>query len=123
MLDCKIYSGTDQCSTAAEHVKTLRLALDQLALGTSLAARVGRPQHTDVGASLASRYARSTPIARRRIDALMREAQVVGTTGMRLVADRRIRPDAATAAAAHFLGNSLDRILRQVEATLAPSAA
>lgn len=123
MLACNISSAQNMASGSVEYVETLRVAFDRLAMMASSADAADRPQNADVGPSLASRYAASAPIVQRRIDALMREAQVIGSAGMRLIGSRRTEADAATVAAARFLGNSLDAILRKVDASLAPSAA
>jgi len=77
----------------------------------------------DFRGSLAERYAASSPIVRRRCDALLREAETVGTTGLRLIASRAGRLDAGTIAAARFLGSSLSATLRKLDQLTAPRAA
>lgn len=68
--------------------------------------------------SLPIRYAAASPIARRRFDAILNEAETIGTTGLKLIAGRSGTPDAATAAAARFLGNSLVGALRRLDGML-----
>jgi hypothetical protein len=70
--------------------------------------------------SLALRYAAANGIAQRRCDAILREADTIARTGLALVTARAGRPDAGTIAAARFLGNSIDGLVRRLETTLAP---
>lgn len=72
---------------------------------------------------LAARYAAASPVARRRFDAVLHDAETIGTTGLRLIASRSDRPDPATMAAARFLGNSLDTALRRLDQILPAAAA
>lgn len=73
--------------------------------------------------SLAAGYAAASPIARRRFEAILREAETMGTTGLTLMAGRSGRPDAGTIAAARFLGNSLSSAIRKLETLVLPRAA
>ncbi|KQX17682.1 MULTISPECIES: hypothetical protein [unclassified Sphingomonas] len=66
--------------------------------------------------SLATGYASACPVARRRFEAILREAETIGTTGLKLMAARGGRTDAGTIAAARFLGSSLDASIRRLEA-------
>lgn len=77
----------------------------------------------DLCGSLAQRYAAASPVARRRFDALLREAETIGTSGLRLIASRAGRVDAGTIAAARFLGNSLSATLRKLDEIGTPLAA
>jgi len=72
--------------------------------------------------SLAAGYAATSPIARRRFDALLREAEAIGATGLKLMSRRAGRADPGTIAAARFLGSSLDATIRKLEALVLPSA-
>lgn len=72
---------------------------------------------------LASGYAAASPIVRRRFEAILREAEAVGTTGLTLMASRGGRADAGTIAAARFLGSSLGASIRRLEALVLPRAA
>ena len=76
---------------------------------------VGSAEDSASPAPLAARYLAASPIARRRFDAMLREAETTGTAGLRLVTRRNGKSDVATIAAARFLGNSLERTLRQLE--------
>ncbi|ARR52916.1 hypothetical protein [Rhizorhabdus wittichii] len=107
-------------------VAALRLmarALDDLAGSTTghlppqTAREAGSPD------ALASGYAAASPIVRRRFEAILREAEAVGTTGLSLMAARGGRADAGTIAAARFLGNSLGGSIRRLEALVLPRAA
>lgn len=73
--------------------------------------------------SLAAGYASAHPVVRRRFDAILREAETIGTTGLKLMAARGGRTDAGTIAAARFLGNSLSASIRRLEALVLPRAA
>lgn len=73
--------------------------------------------------SLAARYAAASPVARRRFDAVLREAETIGVTGLRLMAGRNGKADAGTVAAARFLGNSLGSALRKLDDLLPAPAA
>jgi hypothetical protein len=84
------------------------------------------PGSAEDGASptpLATRYMAASPIARRRFDAILHEAETIGTTGLQLITRRNGKIDAGTIAAARFLGNSLERTLRQLEDILPTPAA
>ena len=63
----------------------------------------------------AARYAGANSITRRRFDAILREAETVGTAGLRLIDGRRARGDAATIAAARFLSNAVGTAIRRLE--------
>ena len=63
----------------------------------------------------AARYAGANSITRRRFDAILREAETVGTAGLRLIDGRRARGDAATIAAARFLSNAIGAAIRRLE--------
>jgi hypothetical protein len=65
--------------------------------------------------TLAARYAAANTITRRRFDAILREAETTGRAGLGLILGRATHADAATAAAARFLGNSLGSALRRLE--------
>lgn len=72
---------------------------------------------------LAARYAAASPVARRRFDAVLHDAETIGTTGVRLIAGRSGAADPATMAAARFLGNSLDTALRRLDEILPAATA
>jgi predicted cobalt transporter CbtA len=67
---------------------------------------------------LGVRYAAASPVARRRADAILHDAETIGTTGLRLIANRSGKADVATIAAARFLGSSLDTALRRLDEIL-----
>lgn len=71
-------------------------------------------------AALSTRYAAANTITRRRFDALIREAETVGTIGLKLIIARGGRSDPGTIAAARFLGRSLETLVRKLE-NLMPS--
>nr|WP_047166364.1 hypothetical protein [Sphingomonas sp. Y57] len=73
--------------------------------------------------TLASGYAAASPIVRRHFEAILREAETVGTAGLKLMAARGGRTDAGTVAAARFLGNSLGASIRRLEALVLPRTA
>lgn len=73
--------------------------------------------------ALVAGYAAASPIVRRRFEAILREAETIGTTGLSLMTSRGGRADAGTIAAARFLGHSLDASIRRLEALLPPHAA
>jgi hypothetical protein len=72
---------------------------------------------------LASGYAAASPIVRRRFEALLREAETIGTTGLKLMSARGARADAGTIAAAGFLGSLLGASIGRLEALVLPHAA
>ena len=72
---------------------------------------------------LAARYAAANSITRRRFDAILREAETVARTGLVLIVGRAGRHDAATAAAARFLGNSIAGSLRRLDNLLVATPA
>lgn len=117
--------STDGASPAAttealEPVHAMLAALAEFA-GAAPAGRAA--QNDGFAPSLAARYAAAGTIAQRRCDAILREAETIGTTGLRLIAGRSGKADAATIAAARFLGNSLDAALRRLDRTLPALAA
>ncbi|WP_340316454.1 hypothetical protein [Rhizorhabdus argentea] len=65
--------------------------------------------------TLAARYAAANTITRRRFDAILREAETTSMAGLGLILGRAAHADAATAAAARFLGNSLGSAVRRLE--------
>ncbi|RYE00206.1 MAG: hypothetical protein EOP61_14015 [Sphingomonadales bacterium] len=73
--------------------------------------------------SLAARYAAANSITRRRFDAILREAETVARVGFGVVVSRVGQQDAATIAAARFLGKSLSGSLRRLDELLAPTTA
>ena len=118
MLDRRI-STENVVPAAAEDI----LAPVHLALGLLNDMAVARrdddaPQYgnsADCRATLAARYTAANSITRRRFDAILREAETTGMAGLGLILGRADRADAATAAAARFLGNSLGSALRRLE--------
>lgn len=73
--------------------------------------------------SLAAGYASAHPVVRRRFEAILREAETIGTTGLKLMTVRGGRTDAGTIAAARFLGNSLSASIERLEALVLPRTA
>ena len=69
--------------------------------------------------SLAERYAAASPVARRRFDAVLREAETTARMGMALIVSRFGRADRSAAVAARFLGRSVKASLHRLEALLA----
>jgi hypothetical protein len=72
--------------------------------------------------SLALDYAAANSVTRRRFDALLREAELTGATGLALLGRRRGANDPARIAAARFLGSQLAVSLRRLENLIAPPA-
>lgn len=70
--------------------------------------------------SLAARYATANSITRHRFDVILREAETVARTGLGLVMARAGRHDAATRAAARFLGKSIAGSIDRLEKLLTP---
>ena len=84
---------------------------------------IAAPQHENGAAapsSLAARYATANSITRRRFDTILREAETMATVGVRLITRRCGRTDAATIAAARFLGTTIDAAIRRLENMLSP---
>ena len=75
------------------------------------------------GPSLAVRYAAANPVTRRRFDAVLREADLAARAGMGLILGRAGKQDAATIAAARFLGKAVSASLRKLDNLLQPQAA
>ena len=73
--------------------------------------------------SLATRYAAANSITRRRFDAILREAELIGGVGLALMAGRRDRSDPGSITAARFLGKSIDALLCRLDKLLTPQAA
>ena len=73
--------------------------------------------------SLATRYAAANAIARRRCDAILRDAEIAARTGIALIVSRNEKQDRSTIAAARFLGKSIATSLCKVDNLLAPQAA
>ncbi|ATE66770.1 hypothetical protein [Rhizorhabdus dicambivorans] len=122
MYETRIQANGATARASAELLAPMQAMLDMLSGFADAAA----PQSTANGGlspCLAARYAAASPIARRRFDAVLREAETIGTTGLRLVMGRCDRADAATIAAARFLGNSLDAALRRLDHLLPAQAA
>ena len=69
----------------------------------------------------AAGYAAANSLTRRRLDAVLREAETMARIGLQLLGERSGREDAATAAAARFLGKSLSASLRRFEDLLSPN--
>ena len=123
MYEAHISTMAAMPAFAGEDLEPLRSAMAALD-GVAGAARPGfAAEPAGSAPSIAARYAGAGPVARRRFDAMLREAETVGATGLRLVAGRCGRADAGTIAAARFLGSSLDTLLRRLDDILPPSSA
>lgn len=126
MFQSKIATIDGSAIERMDEIAALRLMAQALEdLGGSTTGHVP-PQTARQAASpdaLASGYGAASPIVRRRFEAILREAEAVGTTGLKLMATRGGRADAGTIAAARFLGSSLDGSIRRLEALILPRAA
>lgn len=125
MFQAKMAAIDGDAIDRMDGVAALRLmaqALDGLAGST--AGHIPRQTARKAGSpdALASGYAAASPIVRRRFEAILREAEAIGTTGLKLMAARGGRADAGTIAAACFLGSSLGDSIRRLEALVLPRA-
>jgi hypothetical protein len=118
---------TEQVSTdTADSVEALRFMADSLGqFSGNVTKSFQRDSAEEAGSrpSLVAAYAGASPVARRRFEAMLREAEAVGTMGLRLMSARGGRSDAGTIAAASFLGKSLTTTIGRLEALLLPRAA
>ena len=72
--------------------------------------------------SLTARYAAANPITRRRFDTVLRETERAAGAGAAILMGRDGKRDAATIAAARFLGKNVAESLRKLENLLTPRA-
>lgn len=108
---------------AVDGMISLFSVLEHLAVaaGDNVALQQGFPAFPTQ--SLAERYAAANPIARRRFDAVLHEAETTARIGMRVIVGRLGRDDRSTPAAARFLGKSVAASLRKLDALIAPPPA
>lgn len=105
MYESKIVSAEVSSARLADRIRPLHNMMAVVAgcigaTGDDAASQDdGQP---DIGL-LAARYAQAGSIARRRVDALVHEAEVESLAGCGLIARRGDRAATGTAAAAHFL--------------------
>jgi hypothetical protein len=126
MFQAKIAVTDDVAADTMASVAALRFMTSALRdLANSVTKDFSGQPAVEAGSppSLAAGYAAASPIVRRRFEAILREAETIGTTGLRLMASRGGRADAGTIAAARFLGNSLNGSIRRLEALVMPRAA
>lgn len=126
MLEARISPAAALPAGVGDELASIRAMLalfDDLA---SAASRNIASQQAVGGGSrdpLATRYAIANPIARRRFDALLREAETIAAVGLRLIMGRSGKADAGTIAAARFLGRSLKTAIGRLDALLPAKAA
>ncbi len=70
--------------------------------------------------TLTEAYAVAHPVARRRIDALLREAELIAAMGLNAVATRDSRSAQGSQAAVAALDTALQDIARRIRSTLSP---
>lgn len=114
MFETRISVDRAPCATAPDSADPLRAMIDRL---TDLAMATSAT-NPGLAPCLAARYMAAAPIACRRFDALLDEAETFGTAGRRLIAGRGDPTGPATEAAARFLGRSLDAALLRLDALL-----
>lgn len=118
MFDRRI-SAENAASAAAEDILAPVHSMLVLLEGFAVARHLDDAPQYENGAgcttTLAARYAAANSITRRRFDAILREAETTGKAGLGLILGRVAHADAATAAAARFLGNSLGSAVRRLE--------
>ncbi|MFZ5706743.1 MAG: hypothetical protein ACOY5R_15940 [Pseudomonadota bacterium] len=73
--------------------------------------------------TLTEAYAGAHPVARRRIDALLREAELIAAMGLGAVAARDARPPQGSQGAVAALDKALQDIARRIRSTLSPAIA
>jgi hypothetical protein len=88
-----------------------------LGRSTDIAAREGV---SGLLSTLTEAYAGAHPVARRRIDALLREAELIAATGLNAVAARDSRSAQGSQAAVTALDTALQDIARRIRSTLSP---
>lgn len=126
MFQAKIAVTDDMAVDTMASVAALRFMTDALRnLASNVSKDFSAAPAVEAGSppSLAAGYAAASPIVRRRFEAILREAETIGTTGLKLMASRGGRADAGTIAAARFLGNSLSGSIRKLEALVTPRTA
>jgi hypothetical protein len=126
MFDHRIDSANAIPIEVGEHLSPIYALLERLRAfadaGDDFAASHNRNRSGDARA-LALDYAAANSVTRRRFDALLREAELTGATGLELLGRRRGVNDPARIAAARFLGSELAASLRRLEKLIAPPAA
>lgn len=119
MFEAKIMAAESGSSSPVVSVAALRSMTEALGNLASNVTKDCQPYSALLAGSphsLAAGYAAASPITRRRFEAVLREAETIGATGLALIAARSGRTDTGTIAAARFLGNSLSGSIRKLEA-------
>lgn len=104
-------------------VRSLLASLDEFAIAAKKFSASHHSNSTDSTALLGQRYAAANSVTRRRFDTLLKEAQLIGAVGIKLVEARPGGNEASTIAAARFLGSSLATALHRLENLIAPQSA
>jgi hypothetical protein len=120
MYDSKIVSAEALAASLEDRIAPLRNMLSLVgdcidATGCDAAVQGGR--QTDFSA-LAHRYGHAGSIARRRIDALLHEAEIESMAGCGLIASRGDRTAPGTAAAARFLHRRMRSAFARIDQLL-----